>query len=67
MVGRIEIDGVRQAVERKYAGRMFWDLPLGSDLDGQIGYGIEKVNNLNLVNGAERTNQMVKFEIRYKY
>ena len=56
-----------QAVEKKHAGRVFWDFPLTAELDAQIGYGIEKVTNLNLVDGAERTNQMVKFEIKYKY
>ncbi len=63
MVGRIG----GQAVERKHAGRMFWDLPLTADLDAQLGYGIEKISNLNLVDGARQTNQMVKFEVRYKY
>jgi hypothetical protein len=59
------IDG--QAVEKKHAGRIFWDLPLSADLDAQLGYGIEKIANLNLVGGAERTNQLVKFEVRYMY
>lgn len=63
MVGRIG----GQAVERKHAGRMFWDLPLTAELDAQLGYGIEKVANLNLVDGVNRTNQLVKFDIRYKY
>jgi hypothetical protein len=67
MVGRVDIDGVRQAVERKYAGRIFWDLPLSADLDAKFGYGIERINNLNLVGGFERTNQMLKFELKYKY
>lgn len=56
-----------QAVEKKHAGRVFWDFPLTAELDAQIGYGIEKVTNLNLMDGAERTNQMMKFEIKYKY
>jgi hypothetical protein len=63
MVGRV----ADQAVEKKHAGRVFWDLPLTAELDAQLGYGIEKISNLNLVNGAERTNQLVKFEVRYKY
>ncbi len=56
-----------QAVEKKHAGRMFWNLPLPVDLDAQIGYGIEKISNLNLVEGVKRTNQLLKFEVRYKY
>ena len=67
MVGRVAIDGVMQAVEKKHAGRVFWDLPLTADLDAQLGYGIEKVNNLNLIGGIERTNQLVKFEVRKQF
>lgn len=63
MVGRV----ADQAVEKKHAGRIFWDLPLTADLDAQFGYGIEKVTNLNLVDGAGRTNQLLKFEVRYRY
>lgn len=66
-VGRIPVDGVDQAVEKKHAGRVFWGVPLSSDLDAVLGYGVEKISNLNLVNGAERTNQLVKFEVRYNY
>jgi hypothetical protein len=63
MVGRVG----DQAVEKKHAVRVFWDLPLNTDLDAQFGYGIERINNLNLVAGVERTNQLLKFEVRYKY
>lgn len=63
MVGRIG----GQAVEKKHAGRIFWDMPLSADLDAQMGYGIERITNLNLVDGAERTNQLLKFEVRYRY
>jgi hypothetical protein len=66
-IGRIPVDGVEQAVERKHAGRIFWNLPLYGDMDAQLGYGIEKITNLNLVAGAELTNQLVKFELKYKY
>jgi hypothetical protein len=63
IVGRIG----DQALERKHAGRIFWDLPLSDDLTAQFGYGIEKISNMNLVAGVERTNQLLKFELRYKY
>ena len=63
MVGRI----AGQAVEKKHAVRVFWDLPMAADLDAQLGYGIEKITNLNLVEGSERGNQLLKFEVRYKY
>lgn len=63
MVGRV--DG--QGVERKHAGRVFWDLPLTAELDAQLGYGVERITNLNLVNGATRTNQLLKFQLSYRY
>ncbi|HXE95878.1 MAG TPA: capsule assembly Wzi family protein [Dongiaceae bacterium] len=63
MVGRV----AGQAVEKKRAGRIFWNLPLSAALDAQLGYGVEKVTNLNLVDGEERTNQLVKFDLRYRY
>jgi hypothetical protein len=56
-----------QAIERKHAGRIAWSLPLNEILDAQLGYGIERVSNLNLVEGVERTNQLVKVELRYRY
>jgi hypothetical protein len=56
-----------QAIERKHAGRVFWNLPIYADLDAQLEYGIEKINNLNLVDGAARTNQLLKLELRYRY
>lgn len=65
MAGRIA--ELKQAVERKYAGRISWILPLYGDLDAQLGYGIEKVTNLNLVAGSERTNQLMKLELIYRY
>ncbi len=63
MVGRV----AAQAVEKKHAGRVFWGLPLTADLDAQLGYGIEQISNLNLTEGVDRTNHLVKFEVRYKY
>jgi len=65
--GLFDSTGSLQAIERKHAGRLTWSLPLYGDIDGQIGYGIEKIANLNLVAGRERTNQLLKFELRYRY
>jgi hypothetical protein len=56
-----------QVMESKHAGRAFWNLPLSRDLDAELGYGIEKITNLDLVDGAERTNQLLTFEVRYRY
>jgi len=66
-VGRIPVAGVDQAVEKKHAGRVFWSLPLYGNLDARLNYSIEKVENVNLVAGAERTNQLAVFELRYNY
>ncbi len=56
-----------QAIERKHAGRVNWSLPLYGDSDARVGYGIEKISNLDLVDGAERTNQLFTVELRYRY
>jgi hypothetical protein len=56
-----------QAIERKHAGRVFWALPVYGDLDAKFGYGIEKITNLNLVDGIDRTNQLVTIELSYRY
>ena len=66
-VGRIPLAGVDQSVEKKYAGRIFWSLPLYDDIDAKLTYGIERVDNVNLVAGANRTNQLAVFELRYNY
>lgn len=65
MLGRIAELG--QAIERKHAGRVFWNMPLSNDLDWQLGYGVEHVSNMNLVDGVDRINQIAKFEIKYHY
>lgn len=56
-----------QAIERKHAGRLIWSLPLADTLDAQLGYGIELVSNYNLVADLDRSNQLLKFELRYRY
>ncbi|HEY3309426.1 MAG TPA: capsule assembly Wzi family protein [Desulfuromonadaceae bacterium] len=63
MVGRLP----DQAVERKHAGRISWTLPIYGNIDSKVLYGIEKISNLNLVGGAERTNQILAVELRYRY
>lgn len=63
MIGRLP----GQAIERKHAGRIFWTLPVYGDIDAQVGYGIEKISNLNLVDGAALTNQLLRLELRYRY
>lgn len=56
-----------QAVERKNAGRLWWSLPVVGDINAKLMYGIEHINNLNLVGGSNRSNQIALFELSYKY
>lgn len=65
--GNYDPDGVRQSVERKNACRVSWRLPVYGDVDMNLLYGWERVNNHNLVSGADRTNQLFKMELSYRY
>jgi len=65
MVSRVPVPV--QAIERKHAGRIFWTVPFYDKFDAKIGYGIETISNLNLVNGFNQTNQLATFEIKYCY
>ena len=56
-----------QSVEEKNAWRGYWTLPLYGDTDLALAYGWETVNNLNLVGGVHRTNQLVKVDLSYRY
>ena len=60
-------DGSGQAVEIKNAWRGSWTLPLGSELDATLSYGWERVRNLDLVNGVNRTNQVASVTLTYHY
>jgi len=62
-LGRIE----GQAVERKNALRAFWNLPLGDELDLGFMYGWEWIENFNMVGGADRTNQLFRVELAWRY
>lgn len=65
--GRFNANGVMQAIEKKHAGRVSWTLPVHGDLDMNLLYGIETVENVGLVDGEDRTNQLFKAELRYRY
>lgn len=56
-----------QVMESKHAGRIFWSLPVRGDMDAQIGYGFESISNLNLIDGAARTNHLLNLELKYRY
>lgn len=65
--GNFDPNGVMQAIEKKHAGRVSWTLPVHGDLDMNLLYGIEKVENVDLQDGNDRTNQLFKAELRYRY
>jgi hypothetical protein len=73
--GRVKVDaagnydpnGIRQAIERKNAARIQWDLPLYGNFDAGLMYGWEWVSNMNLVAGADRNNQIFRLDVSYKY
>jgi Capsule assembly protein Wzi len=65
--GTFDPNGVKQAVERKNAARAYWHLPLSGDVDLEMMYGWEWINNFNLVAGVDQTNQIVKVDVSYRY
>lgn len=56
-----------QALESKHAGRVAWSLPVYGDINGRIVYGVEQINNMNLVRGIERVNQLLVLDLSYHY
>ncbi len=56
-----------QVTEYKNAGRIAWRLPLHGDLDAELLYGFEQIDNQNLVPGVDRHNQLFKVDISYRY
>lgn len=56
-----------QQTEEKNAWRGFWVLPLYGDMDMDLMYGWERINNFNLVGGAKQTNQLLKVDLQYRY
>lgn len=56
-----------QETEQKNAWRGFWTLPLYGDMDMELMYGWERIDNFNLVGGARQTNQIMKVDLRYRY
>lgn len=56
-----------QSLESKHAGRINWSLPVYGDVDARVLYGAEQITNLNLVNGADRLNQLLIIGLGYRY
>ncbi len=65
--GAYDPNGALQAVERKNALRVFWQLPIHGDIDLQLMYGWERIHNVNLAGGINRTNQIGKVDLSYRY
>jgi len=42
-------------------------VPLYGDSDVLVSYGVERISNVNLVADVDRTNQLLKLELRYRY
>jgi hypothetical protein len=56
-----------QVTEYKNAGRIVWRFPLDGDLNAELLYGYEQIDNLNLTSGENRHNQLFKMDISYRY
>lgn len=65
--GQLDLNGVMQAVERTNAGRISWDIPIYKSIDATFMYGWERVNNLNLVQGVQQTNQLIMTDFSYRF
>lgn len=74
-VGRVNVDsagnydpnGVRQSVERKNACRVAWRLPVYGDVDMNLLYGWERVDNYDLISGNDRNNHLFRMDLSYRY
>jgi hypothetical protein len=66
-LGRVPVNGVMQAVERKDSVRGTWTLPLYGEFDCALTYGWETVRNRNLVGGQNRDNQLASVLVSYRY
>lgn len=65
--GQLDLNGVMQAVERTNAGRISWHIPIYKRIDAAFMYGWERVNNLNLVQGLQQTNQVGTVDFSYGF
>lgn len=65
--GTFDPNGTLQAVERKNALRVYWQLPIHGDVDMLMMYGWERTHNVNLAGGINRTNQIGRVDLSYRY
>jgi hypothetical protein len=62
-LGRVD----HQALERKNAVRLFWNVPLADRVDMKMLLGTERVVSMNLQNGNNRNNSLATVELAYRY
>ena len=65
--GNFDPNGVMQAVERANAGRLVATIPVFRDLDLNLMYGVERIDNFDLVAGDNRTSQLAKVDLSFRY
>jgi hypothetical protein len=62
-----DVNGVKQAQERRDAFRVWWNFPLFDRMDASVMYGQERIRNMNLVQGEDKTNQLVSTVFSYRF
>jgi len=66
--GRLDlVNGVMQSVERRNSYRIWWNFLMYDHIDVSIMYGRERIHNLNLVGGAQKTNQLLTTGFSYRF
>ena len=65
--GRYNSAGVMQAIERKFALRGIWTLPVADDWSALFMYGWERIDNFELRQDQERENHLLRAELSYRY
>ncbi|MCM0081389.1 capsule assembly Wzi family protein [Geomonas sp. Red32] len=65
--GTFDPNGTMEAVERTYAVRVHWMLPVAGDWNALLSWGHEWVENFNLKAGVNRSNELVRAELSYRY
>lgn len=65
--GAFDANGTMQAIERKNGWRISWEIPIAKELELGLMYGWERIENFNLVGGDDRTNQIGKVDLAWRY
>jgi hypothetical protein len=65
--GNYDPNGEMQTVERKFGVRAFWTLPVYGEWNALLSYGREWVHNWGLRSGIDRSNELLRAELSYRY